>query len=294
MTVTRGYRIRAYPTGAQRRLLERWSGAKHWLWNTALEIRSAAYRERGLRLTGNELSSWLTLWKRTPGHEWLANVPATCRTQCLRDQDRAFANFFAKRAKYPRFRRRGTHPSLRFQDVGSAWSRGELRLPKLGRMKLAEALPESARPDTVTLWRDGAGRFFASSAVEVNIASLASTGRSIGVDLGLKSLATLSTGEQVENPRRYHARLRYLRQQQRALSRKAKGGRRRARQRVRLARAHARVRDQRQYALHALTTRLVREFDVICIEDLNVRALARGLHARAIHDAMLGLRPSAR
>ena len=218
-------------------MLERWFGAKRWLWNTALEIRSAAYRECGLRLTGNDLSRWLTLWKRTTGHEWLANIPATCLTQCLRDQDRAFANFFAKRAKYPRFRRRGTLRSLRFQDVGSPWSRGALRLPKLGRVKLAEALPETARPDMVTLWRDGAGRYFVSFAVEVDSAPLASTGRSIGVDLGLTHLATLSTGEKVENPRRYHARLRYLRQQQRALSRKAKGSRRRARQRVRLARA---------------------------------------------------------
>lgn len=171
-----------------------------------LEIRSAAYRECGLRLTGNDLSRWLTLWKRTPGHEWLANVPARCLTQCLRDQDRAFANFCAKRAKYPRFKCRGTLRSLRFQDVGRAWSRAELRLPKLGRLKLAETLPETARPDRVTLWRDGADRYFVSFAVEVDIAPLAPTGRSIGVDLGLKSLATLSTGEKIENPRRYHAR----------------------------------------------------------------------------------------
>lgn len=67
--ITRGDRIRAYPTGAQRRLLERWHGAKRWLWNAALEIRSAAYRECGLRLAGNDLSRWLTVWKRTPGHE---------------------------------------------------------------------------------------------------------------------------------------------------------------------------------------------------------------------------------
>ena len=78
-TVTRSYRIRAYPNGAQRRLLERWFGASRWLWNTALEIRSEAYRVCGLQLTGDDLSRWLTQWKRTPGHEWLAAVPATCR-----------------------------------------------------------------------------------------------------------------------------------------------------------------------------------------------------------------------
>lgn len=98
MVVTRACRIRAYPNGALRRLLDRWYGAAHWLWNEALGIRSAAYRECGLKLTGNDLSRWLTAWKRTAGHEWLASVPATCLTQCLRDQDRAFANFFARRA----------------------------------------------------------------------------------------------------------------------------------------------------------------------------------------------------
>jgi len=91
-TITRSYRIRAYPNGAQRRLLDRWFGATRWLWNTALGIRSEAHRECGLRLTGNDLSRWLTSWKRTAGHEWLAETPATCLTQCLRDQDAAFRN----------------------------------------------------------------------------------------------------------------------------------------------------------------------------------------------------------
>ena len=80
-TVTRSYRIRANPNGAQRRLLDRWFGAVRWLWNTALAIRSEAYRECGLDLTGNDISRWLTQWKRTEGHEWLRQVPATCLTQ---------------------------------------------------------------------------------------------------------------------------------------------------------------------------------------------------------------------
>ena len=90
-TVVKSYRIRAYPNGAQQRMLARWFGAARWLWNTALEIRSAAYREFGLKLTGNDISLWLTQWKRTAGHEWLAEVPATCLTQCLRNQERALS-----------------------------------------------------------------------------------------------------------------------------------------------------------------------------------------------------------
>jgi IS605 OrfB family transposase len=202
-------------------LLDRWWEATRWLWNRALEIRCEAYRECGLTLTGNDVSRWLTQWKRTPGHEWLREVPATCFTQCLRDQDAAFRNFFARRARYPRFKRKSTSGS---------------------------------------------------------------THRVVGVDLGLTDLATLSTGERIPNPKRYHARLRYLRQQQRCLARRQKGSRRREKQRLRVAEAHARVRQERQAALHALTIRLVREFDLICIEDLNVKGLGREIHARAVHD----------
>jgi putative transposase len=102
--VLRSYLIRAYPNGGQRRLLDCWFGA----------------------------SRWLTSWKRTAGHEWLALVPATCLTQCLRDQDTAFRNFFADRTRYPRFKRRSTSGVLRFQNVGFAWARGTMSLPKLG------------------------------------------------------------------------------------------------------------------------------------------------------------------
>jgi putative transposase len=102
-----------------------------------------------------------------------------------------------------------------------------------------------------------------SFCAEVPRTLLPGTGDLVGVDLGLTDLAILSTGEKIENPRHYQRRLRYLRQQQRCLARRQKGSRRREKQRVRVARAHGRVREARQYALHALTTRLVREFDVI-------------------------------
>ena len=124
-----------------------------------------------------------------------------------------------------------------------------------------------------------------SFSAEVETSWLPIVQRSVGVDLGLTHLATLSTGEKIPNPKRYHARLRYLRQQQRCLARRQKGSRRREKQRLRVARIHAKVKQERQYALHGLTTRLVREFDVICVENLNVKALARGRNARAIHDA---------
>jgi putative transposase len=289
-TITRSYRIRTYPNGAQRRLRNRWFGAYRWLWNTALEIRTAAYQECGLTLIGNDISRWMTQWKRTQGHEWLKVVPATCLFQCLRDQDAAFRNFFAGRAQYPKFKRKDSRGSLRFQDAGTGWNRGILSLPKLGVLKLAESLPGVDRPDLVTLTLDAAGRYFVSFSAEVDKAppSLSCRAPAVGVDLGLHRLATLSTGEKIENSRHYQRRLRYLRQQQRCLSRRQKGSQRREKQKLRVARAHAKVRQARQYALHDLTTRLTQEYDLIFIEDLNVRALSRGRNARSIQDASFG------
>jgi len=271
-------------------MLDRWMGAVRWLWNTSLGIRSEAYRECQLSLTGVDISRWLTQWKQTPDHTWLAEVPATCLTQCLRNQDRAFANFFAHRARYPKFKRKCASASLRFQDAGTAWSRGTLSLPKLGKLKLAEELPRIERPDLVTLSRDAAGRYFVSFSSEVEAASLSLPimNRSVGVDLGLTHLATLSTGEKIPNPKRLKAHLRYLRQQQRCLARRQKGSKRRERQRLKVAKIQAKIRQERQAAVHRLSNRLVREFDLISIEHLNVKALARGLHARAIHDAAFG------
>jgi putative transposase len=184
--ITRSYRIRSYPNGAQRRLRDRWFGAYRWLWNTALEIRTAAYRECGLTLTGNDISRWLTQWKQTEGHEWLKAVPATCLTQCLRDQDSAFRNFFAGRAQYPKFKRKGSAGSLRFQDAGAAWKRGILTLPKLGVLKLAESLSSVDRPDLVTLTMDATGRYFVSFCAEVEKAppSFSFRAPAVGVDPG--------------------------------------------------------------------------------------------------------------
>jgi len=215
-------------------------------------------------------------------------VPATALTQCLRDQERAFSRFFAGHARYPRFKAKGGRQSLRFQGVGAPWRSGVLSLPKLGVLRLAEGLPEVERPDMLTLSRDASGAYYVSFCAQVPCSLLPGTGELVGVDLGLTHLATLSTGEKIPNPRHYQRRLRYLRQQQRCLARRKKGSRRREKQRVRVARAHARVREARQYALHALTTRLVREFSVIAIEDLNVRGLACGRSARAIQDAAFG------
>jgi putative transposase len=292
--VQRSYRIRAYPNAAQVRMLNHWFGSVRWLWNHALEMRSKAYQRRKESVTGVDVSRHVTRLKKLPRFAWIAKAPSTCLTQCLRDQDKAFANFFrrVKRGEdpgYPRFKARSMAGSLRFQDVSPKWTKGILVLPKLGAVKLAEDLSTVTRPDMVTLKREADGRYYVTFAAMVDIHTLPVTVGAVGVDLGLTHLATLNTGEKISNPRRLASRLRYLRQQQRCLARRVKGSKRRERQRLRVARAHSAVSNQRSYAMHQLTTRLVREHQIVCIEDLNVKGMIQhpGL-ARHIADAAFG------
>lgn len=292
--VQRSYKIRAYPNGAQIRHLNQWFGASRWLWNWALESRSKAYKRRQESVSGIDIDKRLTRLKKLPRFSWLQNPPAACLTQTLRDQDQAFRDFY-RRCKagenpgHPRFKRRGQGESLRFKDVSVLWRKGVLSLTKLGAVKIAEDLPAVPMPSMVTLKREADGRYYVTFCAEVEIDLLPTTGQVVGVDLGLSHLATLSSGDKAENPKKYHRRLRYLRQQQRALARKQKGSKRREKQRFRVARAHSKVRHQRENETHALTTDLVRRFDVICIEDLKVKNMMQHPRlARSIGDVGWG------
>ena len=162
--------------------------------------------------------------------------------------------------------------SLRFQDVGPKWVKGMLVLPKLGTVKLAEILPKVECPDTVTLKRDADGRYYVTFSAEVDIAALPIITGAVGIDLGIKHLAALSTGEKIDNPKRLANRLRYLRQQQRCLARRQPGSKRRERQRLRVARAHSAVSNQVIRDSQPDDPARARA-QIICIEDLNVKGM---------------------
>lgn len=293
--VQRSYKIRCYPNPAQIRMLNHWFGTSRWLWNWALSSRTKAYERRKESISSIDISRRLTKLKQLPSFAWLKDCPATALTQTLRDQDSAFAHFFRRvkageKPGYPRYRKRQTAASLRFQDASIAkWAKGIVSLPKLGPIKLSETLPTVARPDMITFKRESDGCCYITFSAMIEVDLLPVTRKVIGVDLGLTHLATLSNGEKIENPKKYHARLRYLRQQSRCLSRRVKGSRRWHKQKLKVARAHSAVANQRNYALHAITTRLVREYDVICIEDLQVKNMIQHPRlARSIADAGWG------
>lgn len=279
--VMRAYKLRLYPTGTQERALARWFGHGRWVWNWALEARRKAYARRGETLTSVDLSRILTRIKGG-ARSWLAEVPASCLAQKLRDLDAAYRNVFAGRARAPRLKsRRGPQRARvefdqRHAGKVRAWLEGRLVLPGLGRVKLRGRYLPAAMPKLVTVSLDAAGRYWVSFAVEETFAAIAPAPcPSIGVDVGVAHLAVLSTGEAVENPRSLARHLAQLGRLSQRLARQCRGSHRRRRTLARIARLHARIADCRREHLHRLSHRLVSENQVIAIEDLNAEGMGR-------------------
>ncbi|GAB3377277.1 RNA-guided endonuclease InsQ/TnpB family protein [Azotobacter armeniacus] len=218
---------------------------------------------------------------------WMLEVTKNAPQMAIIQLGEAFKNFFAGRAKHPRFRRKGMHDRFTLTNDQFALDGCRIRIPNLGWVRMREALRFSGKILSATISRV-ADRWFASITVDTqDLTHLpkAENQGVVGVDLGVSTLATLTTGEVIAGPKAHAVLLKRLRRLSRSLSRKQKGSANSKKARARLARLHARIANIRQDALHQLTTSLTRRFPVIGIEDLNVAGMLknRGL-ARAIAD----------
>jgi putative transposase len=288
--VKRAYRYRFYPTERQAVELSRTFGCVRFVYNRALEVRTTAWRQHRRRVGYAETSALLTSWKQTDELAFLNEVSAVPLQQGLRHLQKAFACFFDKRAQRPTFKSgKRSRESAEYTRSAFRWRDGHLTLAKMDQplaIVWSRPLPGGAEPSTVTVSRDPAGRWHVSILVETTVDHLATTAAEIGVDAGLTSLLTLSTGEKITNPRHEQRERLTLTRAQRDLARKAKGSRNREKARAKVARVHARIADRRRDLLHKLTTRLVRENQTIVIEDLAVRNMVKNRPlARAISDA---------
>lgn len=288
--VKRAFKYRFYPTPEQADLLNRTFGCVRYVYNRALAERSKAWTQEQRRVTHAETDKWLTGWKRDPETAWLTEPSKGPLQATLRDLQGAYVNFWQKRAKYPRFKskRRG-NASATFYANCFSWRDGALKLAKMTApldIRWSRPLPEAAATSSVTVSRDPAGRWFVSILCEDTVTALPPSTAQVGVDAGITSLLTLSTGEKVTNPRHEKRDRERLAKAQRRLARKAKGSKNRAKARLKVARIHARITDRRRDHLHKLSTRIIRENQTVIIEDLTVRNMVRNhCLARAISDA---------
>ena len=318
-TLERAYRVRLAPKPEQTRMLQRLLGAKRFVWNWALRRKEEAWRADCTGLNAVALSRQFTMLRQQSDSAWLASLPREPFNQVLRDFDRAWKNFFAGRAKRPRRKKRGSVDAVRFtldqrrQQVDR--ERGVVQLDGIGkvRFRVSEAL--AGRLRSVTVRRDAAGRWFATFTADGVPAPAASPAEhaAVGIDLGLKDTAVLSTGEVIAAPRHLAAKLAKLRRYQRSFSRQQYAAARRQgldpskplpkgtrievsnrmrRSRRQIGRLHAQVADARRDHQHQLTAKVVATARVIAIEDLAVKAMARGMgrrsFRRSVGDAGLG------
>ncbi|WP_037870600.1 RNA-guided endonuclease InsQ/TnpB family protein, partial [Streptomyces sp. NRRL S-813] len=277
--VKRAFKYRFYPTDEQAAELSRTFGCVRLVYNKALQERTRAWYGEQRRISYVQSSAALTEWKKTQELAFLTEVSSVPLQQALRHLQTAFANFFAKRAKYPRFKsRKKSRASAEYTRSAFKWCDGQLTLAKMAGpldIRWSRPLPEGAEPSTVTVSRDSAGRWFVSLLCEDTTAPAPATTAAVGIDAGITSLVTLSTGEKIANPKHERRDRARLARAQRELSRKAKGSANREKARRRVAKVHTRITDRRRDFLHKLSTRLVRENQTVVIEDLTVRNLLK-------------------
>jgi len=291
-TMRRVYRFRLDPNPVQGEGFRRYAGARRFIWNWALAQQQAHYTATGKGLSEKELSARLTALKSEPETAWLKEVDSQLLQQVLADLKRAFSNFFERRAKYPRFKSR-KRDTARFRiPQRVALVDGSLTVPKIGRVKVRQSQAVEGVTKSATFKRDACGQWFVSLVAEMEMPDVPLSApldaRTVGVDLGLKDAVVTSDGERVAAPRFYRTAQRTLRRAQRRQSRKVKGSHNRHKARQTVARVHQKIAAKRNDFCHKVTTSLVKNHDAVCLEDLNVKALAKTKLGKSMLDASMG------
>ena len=271
-------------------MLRRTLGCCRLVYNKALHARSEAWTSDKKSIGYAEQDRTLTAWKKTEELSFLNEVSCVPLQQVLRHLQTAYSNFFAKRAKYPSFKKRRSGGSATYTRSAFRLKGGQIFLAKMSEplaIRWSRLLPAGVLPSSVTVSVDAAGRWHISILCDdPTIKPLPKSKLAVGIDLGLSHLVTLSTGEHIPNPRHDNRELARKRVLSRRLARTKKGSKNREKARQKLARLHARVADRRRDHLHKLSTRLVRENQAVVVEDLNVAGMVRNRSlARSISDA---------
>jgi putative transposase len=276
-------------------VLNRTFGCVRVVWNQTLAWRHQRYRTEKTGTTYAQANAYLTGMKTTDEMAWLNEVSSVPLQQAIRHQQTAYAAFFAKRARYPRFKSRNGRQSAEYTRSGFRWRDGRLYLAKIDAplaftWSWPSIDPATIDPTTVTVSRDPCGRWYVSLAVEVpDLDPLPAAGRAVGVDLGITDFAITSDGQRIANPRHLERRARNLARYQRRLARCQQGSANRAKAKAKVARAHRKVRAARADFLHKASTSLVSDHDVIVLEDLTVTNMIRNRRlAKAISDCGWG------
>jgi len=282
-------RYRLYPIPAQKQALTRQFGCCRVVWNDALAFSRGRYKARSGYPGASALQKLcITQAKRTEGRIWLAEVSASVLQQSVRDLDRAFRNWWKSKgkARAPHFKKWSNAQSARICGKKFRPSENGVRFAKVGELQLRWSRTLPSPSSSCTIIKDCAGRYFASFVVEVERPKFPATGRAVAMDLGLVALAVTGDGAKVAPPKLLRSAPKRLRRLQRNLKQKQGGSNRLALAKLRVAKLPAKVSDRRLDFLHKLGTRLIRENQAMCIEDLKVSGILKNRKlSKAIADA---------
>ena len=290
--IQKAYKFRFYPKEDQSVILRKTIGCCRFVFNQGLELRKEMWADDKTSVSYYDTCQALTLWKSAPDFDFLQEVSSVPLQQSLRSLNDAFIRFFKGQNGHPKFKKKHHGGSATFVKTGFTFRNGEIKLAKMKDpldIRWSRRLPKGADPIKVTISLDSADRWHLSILVEENIKPLPESPHKIGIDLGLTHFATLSNGEKIDNPRVQKSKRTILRRLQKELSRRKKGSRNWKKTRMRVARLYTFVADKRRDFLHKLSTRLVRENQTVCVEDLNVKGMMKNRRlSKAIGDVGWG------
>ena len=281
------HKIRIYPNKEQEVFLKKSCGVSRFAYNWGLAEWERQYKN-GEKPTRFKLDKSFNSIKKDK-FPFVCEVSKCCSQIAFMNLGRAYKNFFDRRAKYPKFKKKGIHDSFGLANNVFCINGKHIKLAKMQPMKMAEELRFDGKIMSGTV-SCVAGKWYISIAVDVQKdMTLPKTGKYVGVDLGVKDIAITSDGYKFANPRWIQKSEKKLKRLQRELARRQRASKRHERTRLRLARKHNQVANQRRDWLHKITTLLVRKYDVIALEDLNVRGMTKNHSlAKAITNVSFG------
>lgn len=291
----KAYKYKIKPNKQQQELLSKFFGCVRYIYNWGLNKKTSAYKENSTHVGYIQLAKELTSLKQQQDHEWLNECTTEALQQSLRSLDNAFTAFFRKKAKYPRFKsKKHTRDSVKFiNSVHFDFDNWTVKLPKLGKVVLCENRSfdqSTCKQGTCTVSRDHCGTYWCVITVD-NLQPKPTKAKlvkdnAVGIDLGIKDYAILSDGMKFTNPKHLEKAQKNLAHLQKVFARKCKDSNNHERMRVKVAKYYRSISNQRNDFLHKLSTHLVRNYDVICLENLNVKGMEQNHHlARAIQGA---------
>lgn len=285
MKIRKSFKYRIYPNKSQQNKLNQQFGASRFVYNYYLRQRIDYYAKNGSGLTYYKNAMDLVDLKNQPEYEWLKKSHSQVLQQSLTDLDNAYSNFFNKKSNFPKFKKKHGRQSCRFPQ-GFKLTENKLYIPKVGLVKIILHRQVEGKMKNLTVSKTKSGKYFVSIQVEQEIDDPHYTGNKIGLDLGIKDFVVTSESQKYSYPKFYRKSERQLKKLQKQFFRAKKGSKGREKIRVKLARCHEKIANQRKDFLHKLSRKLVNDNQLIVIEDLNIKGMIKNHHlAKSISDS---------